>query len=267
VPFPGSASATTGEALPQFVQGHGTPLVLLPGLSFSHGVPTGIIRAFESALALGLCAHHEVHWLGRRPGVPAGYTLADFADDYADEIRRRFGRAMPVVGFSTGGLLGLQLALDHPDVVERLVVIGAAGRLSDSARASDRRWIAALERGRLADAWGALVSDVTDHAAAAGLLGSILGVAGPWILPADCSDGIRTARAEVDVDLGASLSGMRVPTLLVVGGRDRNVGVGLATRTRAAIPGAELLVLPRTGHLGSMVHRLTTDRIVRFLRP
>ena len=266
MPIPGPSSATSGDALPRFVQGRGTPLVLLPGLSFSHGIPTGAMRALESALILSLSARHEVHWLGRRPGVPDGFELPDFANDYAAEIRRRFGRAMPVVGFSSGGLLGLQLALDHPDVVERLVVIGAAGRLSDSARDSDRRWIAALEQGRIADAWGALVSDISDGAVAARLLTSILGVVSPWVTPADCIDGMRTARAEVDVELTDSLSQMRVPTLLVVGGRDPNVGVGLATRTRAAIPGAELLVLPRAGHLGSMVHPRTTERIGRFLR-
>jgi pimeloyl-ACP methyl ester carboxylesterase len=248
-----------------FRQGHGEPVVVLPGLSFSHEAPSGATRLFESALVLGLSRRVEVHWLGRRPGVPEGHSLADFATDCAEAIRARFDRAAPVVGFSTGGLLGLQLVLDHPEVVDRLVVVGAGARLSDSARASDRAWISALEQGRTADAWAALAADLTDDAAATRALARVLGVVGPWVTPRDCTDGIRTARAEVDVDLTARLHEVNVRTLLVVGGRDPNVGVDLATRTRAAIPGGQLLVLPGVGHLGSMVHPRTTDRINRFL--
>ncbi len=254
----GESSSPGGRQLNGFVQGRGSPVVHLPGLGFANGLPTGAARAFESALIGPLSAGQEVHWIGRRVGVPVGYTMADFADDYADEIRRRFDRPMPVVGFSTGGLLGLQLALDHPEVVDRLVVIGAGARLSDSARASDRRWIAALEQGRVADAWRALVVDATPTPRRAACSRRRLDAVGPWVTPADCSDGIRTARAEVDVDLTASAAGLRVPTLLVVGGRDPTSESAwrLAPGPRSPVPSCSSC--PASGHLGSMVHPRTT---------
>lgn len=264
---PGDVGAAGGAPpLEGFVQGRGAPFVHLPGLGFAHGRPTGPVRAFESALIGPLSAGHEVHWIGRRVGVPGGYTLADFARDYAEEIERRFGRPMPVVGFSSGGMLGLQLALDHPEVVDRLVVVGAGARLSDAARASERRWIAHLEHGRVAEAWRELAADVTADPEGRNLLGATLDAVGPHLTPADCTDGIRMAQAELDVDLLPRLPSLEVPTLLVVGTRDPSVGMGLAMRTRDAIPGAELLALPRSAHLGSMAHPRAIARISEFLR-
>lgn len=262
---PGGA-AGDGPALEGFVQGRGAPLVHLPGLGFAHGSPTGPARVLEAALIGPLSAGHEVHWISRRVGVPAGYTLADFARDCADEIGRRFDRPMPVVGFSSGGMLAMQLALDHPEVVDRLVVVGAGARLSDAARASERRWIAHLEHGRVVEAWRELAADTTADPEGRRLLGSALDAFGPRLTPADCTDGIRVARAELDVDLLPRLPSLGVPTLLVVGTRDPSVGMGLAMRTRDAIPRAELLVLPRAAHLASMVHPRAIARISEFLR-
>jgi len=262
----GESSSPGGRQLNGFVQGRGSPVVHLPGLGFANGLPTGAARAFESALIGPLSAGQEVHWIGRRVGVPVGYTMADFARDYADEIGRRFDRPMPVVGFSTGGMLGLQLALDHPEVVDRLVVVGAGARLSDSARASERRWVSHLEHGRVAEAWRELAADATADPEARGLLAAALDAVGPHLTPADFSDGIRMAEAELDIDLLPRLPAVGVPTLLVVGARDPSVGMGLAMRTRDAIPGAELLVLPRSGHLTSMVHPRAIAGISEFLR-
>jgi pimeloyl-ACP methyl ester carboxylesterase len=262
-----SEAPDEGEpVLAGFVQGRGAPLVYLPGLSFAHGLPTGPVRAFESALIGPLSASHEVHWIGRRVGVPAGYALAEFAGDYAVEIDRRFGRPMPVVGFSSGGMLGLELALDHPGVVDRLVVVGAGARLSAAARESEGRWITHLAAGRVAEAWRELAADFTADPEGRGVLGAALDAVGPHLTPADCTDGIRLAEAELDVDLLPRLPSLAVPTLLVVGARDPSVGAGLAMRTREAIPGAEVLVLPRSAHLGSMVHPRAIARISAFLR-
>jgi pimeloyl-ACP methyl ester carboxylesterase len=52
------------------------------------------------------------------------------------------------------------------------------------------------------------------------------------------------------------------PTLLVWGDRDRLVSVRVATRTRDAIPGSRLLVLPGVGHVAMMEDPQTTARAI-----
>jgi pimeloyl-ACP methyl ester carboxylesterase len=255
-----------GDGLPGFVQGRGDPVVFLPGLSFTHGVPTGPIRAFESGLLGPLSRALTLHWTSRRVGVPPGYRMADFAADYADDIRRRFDRPMPVIGFSTGGSIGLQLALDHPEVVERLVVVAADARLSDGTRASNLRWIDDLRRGDVSAAWQEMGTDMIAEPGPSGRLRSLMAAAGARMTPEDCTDGMRTAEAELDFDLTGELARIPTPTLLVVGTTDASTSPGAAMRTQASLPAGEVLVLPHVGHLGSLLDRGAIARIRDFVR-
>lgn len=202
--------------------------------------------------------------MGRTPAVPPDVTMADLAEDYACAIRAR-GRPVPVVGFSTGGFLGLQLAVDHPELVERLVVVGAGHRLSDEGRATSRRWVAALEQRRFSDAWKELAPDVVSWGPARSLVGTALATIGPFLTPDDVSDGIRTARAEESFDVRDSVGRITTPTLLVVGDQDANCGVDLITDTRDRIPGAALALVTGVGHLGSLTDRRGVTAMVAFL--
>lgn len=251
--------------LPTFTQGRGEPVVYLPGLSFTHGVPSGALRALEAGLIGPLSRVVTLHWTGRRVGVPEGYRMADFADDHAQDIRRRFDGPMTVVGFSSGGFLALQLALDHPDVVRRLVVVGADARISERTRESNLRWIGDLRRGDVARAWQEMGTDMIAEPGRTSRLRSLLAAAAARITPQDCTDGLRTAEAELDFDLTAELARIATPTLLVVGTADASTSVGAVMRTQAGLPDGEVLVVPRTGHLGSLMDPGAVARIRDFV--
>ncbi len=267
IEWPWSATeVVVGPGLPGLVVGAGPPVVYLPGLSFTHRAPRGWTRWVEISSVRPLARALEVHWIGRRPGIEEGTTIADLAADTAAAIRAEFGRPMPVIGFSTGGFLALQLAVDHPDVVDRLVLVGAAHRLTDVGLASDGAWADALEAGDVAQAWRHLSDDVVDQEPARSLVAGALGLVGPLVTPAEVSDGIRTARAELGFDLLDDLGRITAPTLLVVGERDPNASVDLVGETRAWIPGAEMVVLPGVGHLGSLGDRRAVQAICGFLR-
>lgn len=59
--------------------------------------------------------------LGRVPPPP--YTLSDMADDVAQLIRHLGWTSAHIVGASMGGMIGQQLAVDHPEVVRSLTSI------------------------------------------------------------------------------------------------------------------------------------------------
>ena len=50
-----------------------------------------------------------------------------------------FGRPVPLVGYSQGGRMALLTALDHPDLVERLVLISASPGIPGDAAREERR--------------------------------------------------------------------------------------------------------------------------------
>ena len=264
---PTIVSARDGHSagLPVMVLGTGPPVVHLPGLSFTHAPPSGTSRLWERVLLRRLSRHMEVHWVGRRPAVPQGYTMAAFAEDYAHALGARFSRPVPVLGFSTGGFLGMQLAVDHPDLVERLVVAGAGHTLSEAGRAANRRWIQGLTEDRPGEAWRELAADVIGSDRVRGLAAHVLAAVGPLVTPVNCLDGIRTAAAETTFDIGPSLPRIAAPTLLVAGDRDANCTTDILLRTARGIPGARLEVLPGVTHAGALTDPTAVRTIVSFL--
>jgi pimeloyl-ACP methyl ester carboxylesterase len=71
-----------------------------------------------------------VHVIHRPLRPPAGMMIGDLAGWHATALRDRFGAPVDVMGVSGGGVTGLQLALDHPQAVRRLVLCVAGSRVS-----------------------------------------------------------------------------------------------------------------------------------------
>ena len=160
-------------------------------------------------------------------------------------------RPVVFVGYSFGGRVCLRLAVDHPEAVDRLVLIGATAGLDEPAertarRAADEALAAEIEAGGIEpflDRWLSLPLFAGLPAAAqhreerrrnrpAGLASS-LRLAG-------------TGAQEPLWDRLSTLAGM--PVLLVTGERDLKF-TALAERLAAGIgPSASHLVIPAAGH-------------------
>jgi 2-succinyl-6-hydroxy-2,4-cyclohexadiene-1-carboxylate synthase len=159
------------------------------------------------------------------------------------------GRAV-YLGYSFGGRIALRLALDHPDQVERLVLIGASPGLADPAERAardeaDRRLADRIEADGVEsflDGWLALplFAGLPEAAqfrverrrnTAAGLAGSL-----------------RRAGTGAQEPLWGRLRDLRPPVLLVTGEHDRKF-VAIADDMAAAIGrGATRRSIPGAGH-------------------
>jgi aminoacrylate hydrolase len=63
---------------------------------------------------------------GKSPGAPRdGYAIADMAAEVAELLDTLRVSTCHVIGHALGGLVGLQLALDRPALVDRLVLVNA----------------------------------------------------------------------------------------------------------------------------------------------
>ncbi len=63
-----------------------------------------------------------------RPG-PAEMSVGDYADHVRAELTRRGLKDVCLVGHSLGSAIALRLAVDHPSLVRRLVLVGGGARL------------------------------------------------------------------------------------------------------------------------------------------
>jgi esterase len=102
--------------------GAGAPLVILHGLFGSKRNWASVAHRLAAAhrvISVDLRNHGESPWDGRHD-YPA------LAADVAAVIERRVGGPAAVLGHSMGGKAAMVLALDRPDLVERLVVVDIA---------------------------------------------------------------------------------------------------------------------------------------------
>lgn len=253
--------------LPYLAVGDGPPLVVFPASAPSHANPIGFQRRLAARFLAPLADGFTVYNVNRKVGLRPDATMADIAEDYAVALDATFGSPVNVLGISTGGSIAQQFAVDHPRLVRRLVLAGAAHRLGPVAREAQRRSaeFAALgdHRRSLAAAAPTLVgsrSGLRFIGAAFWLLAPLAGMGRSW----DPSDMIATIRAEDAFDIADRLGGIRAPTLLIAGDRDLNYDMALFERTATLIPDCRLVVYEGRGHGGTFTDRRFARDVVAF---
>ncbi len=100
-------------------RGSGPCLLLVHGLMVSG-------EMFEPVIE-HLAARHrtivpDLRGHGRSRGLPPPYTVAQLASDLSHLLDHLGVRSAAVLGYSQGGAIAQQLALDHPEQCDRLVL-------------------------------------------------------------------------------------------------------------------------------------------------
>jgi pimeloyl-ACP methyl ester carboxylesterase len=233
------------------IVGDGAPLVLFPGLSRDSRAltPKSAAKIAWAYRGLATVTRRSVYVVHRPRGLSPAVTMPDLATSHAVALRSLFAEAVDVMGISTGGGIALQLAVDHPQIVRRLIVAGAASSLGD------------VGRERLAQ-YGTLVRQGKNGAR---ILAKVLSPPllrwparlaiwfSEWLERSiDPADMLATIHAECGFDVTDRLGEIRVPTLIIAGEKDRAFSPEQFRVTARGIPGAKLVLYPNRGHITAM---------------
>lgn len=85
--------------------------------------------------------------LGYEETPPADYTLDAIVRDMAHVLRTDVGKPDLVIGVSFGGFVAQRFAAEHPDLVDRLLLLVTGHRFSKAGWAAVERQFTALENG------------------------------------------------------------------------------------------------------------------------
>ena len=248
------------DGLSALAVGEGAPLVVLPGFGHGADLSVHVPRSTAwAALALARGFRRTLHQVNRPVCPPAEMTIPQLAGWHAAAFRERFGEPVDVMAVSGGGITALQMELDYPGTVRRLVLCVTASQGSEHARRELLRIVDLEAEGR-STAWA----------------GTRLIAHGPLRLVLLAATGLSPrrprapgeaalVRAAQDWDVTARLGEIKAPVLVAGGTRDRVVPPDLLRATAAGIPGARLLLLPGRGHASALYDPRLKPAIAAFI--
>ncbi|MBQ3160283.1 MAG: alpha/beta hydrolase, partial [Clostridia bacterium] len=170
-----------------------------------------------------------------------------------------------VLGVSEGGMIAQCLAMDRPELVEKLVLAVTAPRANDTVRSCVPGWIDMARRGD----HKALMIDTAEKSYSSERLKKyrklypLLGRVGK---PKSYDRFLANANAILAFDAPGELSRIACPTLILGGEEDRIVGPETARELAAAIPHSQLYVYPGLGHAVYEEAKDFNRRVFDFIR-
>jgi 3-oxoadipate enol-lactonase len=185
-----------------------------------------------------LLVDHPGH--GKSPTTPGPYTIAALADRVIAVLDEAGIERAHVVGLSIGAMIGMAMAIDHPERVDRLALLCTSARLGPASAWEERaatvraggtggiadtvvgRWLSAAYREAHPDEFSGLVAMVTSvdrHGYA-------------W-----CCEAIAA------MDLRADLPVIAAPTLVIAGAVDPATPVEHGELIASLVPAARLEVV------------------------
>jgi pimeloyl-ACP methyl ester carboxylesterase len=231
-----------------------TPLVVLGGIETGMRLLAGteqvLRRRWDSR-----AASRPVTILGRP--IPDDPDDAErimhprvIADAVATVLETMGLDAVAIEAESGGGRISLWLTVDHPELVERLVLAAVASETPPDSPMSERmgRWIGLAEAGD----WGTFFAMMAQQmkAATESEAGSFAAAARLQPRPATPERFIGELRTTLDPSSFVTdrLGEIGVPTLILAGEQDQVVPLTSTRLVAERIPGARLLTDPECGH-------------------
>ena len=270
--------AEVGDQRLHYVEAGQGPLVVL-----LHGFPEfwyGWRRQIQPLAAAGfrvVAPDTRGYNLSSKPDGVAAYDIGLLAADIRDLIRERGAETAMLVGHDWGGSIAWAIAMNHPEVVDRLAILNAA---------HPRKLSQGLHHpGQLRKSWYFFFFDLPDlpeavvHANHWHFFRHFLHDANPaytpqetdryiqaWSRPGAATGMINYYRSSVRTPpkkAEAQIHPVKAPTLVIWGQRDRYLGPELAEPEHDDVPNLDRVErLPDASH---WVHHDEADRVNQLL--
>ncbi len=238
-----------------------------PVLVLSNSLGTTIAMWDEQTPALSECFRllrydHRGH--GGSPVPPGPYTIGDLGRDVIALLDRLGVERFSFCGLSLGGMVGMWLASESPERIDRLVLCCTSARFDPDVYESRARTVRQHGVSKVAEAvlerWFTPAFRESRPEVAEWAMDMLRDT--PSEGYAGCCEAIATA------ELPGRLGVIRAPTLVIAGADDPAAPPVRLEFIRDSIPGAQLVVIPQAAHLANVEQpESITQKILDHLDP
>lgn len=241
-------------------------LIMIPGLG--DGLTT--VKGMAAAMAFTYriyAGDYRVYIFSRKNKLEndrdRGYSTRAMADDLATAMKRLAISKAKILGISQGGMIAQYLAIDHPELVDRLVLAVTLSKPNETVQNVIANWVRFAEHGD----YKSLMIDTAEKSYSEKYLKKyrplypLLGRIGK---PKDFGRFIIQALSCVRHDAYAELGRIACPTLVIGGGQDKIVGSHSSIEIADKIKGSELYLYEELGHAAYEEAKDFHERVMNF---
>lgn len=261
---------TPNGSIGYFRFGHGSPIVLITGYRAS-------MAEWNAYFLSDLAKHHEVvvfdnRGIGRSQMRAASYSVRDLATDTAELIEGLELKNTTVLGWSMGGIIAQQLAIDEPSLIAKLILLSSMppGPRAALPPAGVDQVLSGSGSGHFDRVMEVLFPASVLPGAKACFIDDMFapeGYAEPHITDAVTHDqDLILQRWKHDTQALRSLDRVTVPTLILAGTSDKVLWPRNSIVLRHILPDATLVEVGDGGHAMMYQYpRQLADRIDKFV--
>lgn len=220
--------------------------IMIPGLA--DGLKT--VKGTGAFLALAyrlFVKEYKVYIFSRKNHIEEGYFTKDMARDQKTAMEVLGIKSACVLGISQGGMIAQHLAIDSPEMVDKLVIAVSTAKHNDLLRGVVSNWIAMAEK----NDYSSLITDTMEKVYTEERLRKyrlfypILRRAGK---PKSFERFIIQAQACISHNALSELEKISCPVLVISGGKDKIVGENAGREIAERIKQSKLIIYEEHGH-------------------
>ena len=195
--------------------------------------------------------------------MPEGFSTADMADDINTIMEKTGIEKASVFGVSQGGMISQQLAIRHPDKVERLVLAVTASRPNEIMKEALLSWMEMADR----DDYAGIMLDTAKRSYTGEYLerGIRMNKILALMKPKDYARFKILCQSCLEHDAYDQLTKIKCPTFIVAGDKDMVLGSEASIEMNERISGSSLYMYEGFSHGVYEQAKDFNDRVISWL--
>lgn len=238
-------------------------LIMLPGLGDGLSTVKGMTLVFSMMYRI-FAKEFTVYIFSRKNHLQEGYSTKEMAKDHAEAMTVLSISKADVLGISQGGMIAQYLAIDYPDLVNKLILAVTSANSNEIIKKVVGTWIEMAKQ----ENYKGLMIDTAEKSYSERYLKKYRRVY-PFIgrigKPKSFERFLIQAASCISHNAYAELNKIVCPTLVIGGDCDKIVGTTAASAIAEKISHSELFIYNGLGHAAYEEAKDFNKRVLNFL--